>query len=444
MARVNSDSERISELISWGFLDVTWAAINMITALSFMAAINWQLTIIVFLTLPVLLVVANWFQIRILTEYRQVRKVNSRITARYNEGITGVRVVKALGREHSNLDEFRAQSGEMRNAAIKAATLSALFWPCVQIISAFAIGAVMSIGGTQVETGGMTIGGIQAFVSYIIFMMWPVLDLSRVYAEMQQTVASAERVFSLIDSKPEVTDQPNAITVPSIAGEIRFEDVEFYYTADKPVLRDLTLTIQQGETIALVGPTGAGKSTIVNLLCRFYEPKAGKIFLNGHDYTTLTMHTIQSRIGMVLQTPRLFSGSIKENIRYGRLDASDQEVIDAAVLAGLDTPSGVLASTDIDAALARCDAVAYMASGDIRPDEAVADIARALRAGYMAALADFLADVRKRAAAARCDYSLIRTGEPVDAAAFVYKPAAEDGLLDLTDGHVKGLAPLRP
>lgn len=336
MARVNSDSERISELISWGFLDVTWAAINMITALSFMAAINWQLTIIVFLTLPVLLVVANWFQIRILTEYRQVRKVNSRITARYNEGITGVRVVKALGREHSNLDEFRAQSGEMRNAAIKAATLSALFWPCVQIISAFAIGAVMSVGGTQVETGGMTIGGIQAFISYIIFMMWPVLDLSRVYAEMQQTVASAERVFSLIDSKPEVTDQPNAITVPSIAGEIRFEGVEFYYTADKPVLRDLTLTIRQGETIALVGPTGAGKSTIVNLLCRFYEPKAGKIFLNGQDYTTLTMHAIQSRIGMVLQTPRLFSGSIKENIRYGRLDASDEEVIEAAVLAGAD------------------------------------------------------------------------------------------------------------
>jgi ATP-binding cassette subfamily B protein len=245
-------------------------------------------------------------------------------------------VVKALRREQSNLQEFESLTGDMYKSAFRAAWLSAMFMPCVQIISAFAVGAAVTYGGLQTQYGGMTVGGIQAFISYIAFMMWPVLDLSRVYAEMQHSVASAERIFSLLDSEPEVKDRPAAISVPSIRGDIEFDHVEFYYTADKPVLRDFTLTVRQGETIALVGPTGAGKSTIVNLLCRFYEPKAGMIRLAGHDYTTLTLAAIQSRVGIVLQTPRLFSGSIRENIRYGRLDATEEEIVEAAKLAGAD------------------------------------------------------------------------------------------------------------
>jgi ATP-binding cassette subfamily B protein len=336
MSRVRSDSERISELISWGFLDVVWALINMITALIFMSMINWQLTILVFLTLPVLFMVAVWFKNRILTEFRHVRKINSKITAAYNENITGVRVVKALHREVGNAGEFEVKTSEMYRASYRAAWLSALFMPAVQIISAFAVGVVVSYGGLQTQYGGMSIGGIQAFFSYITFMMWPILDLARVYADMQHAIASAERVFSLIDSDPEVKDRPNAVSVPSIAGDIEFDHVEFYYTQDKPVLRDFSLTVKQGETIALVGPTGAGKSTIVNLLCRFYEPKSGVIRLAGRDYTDLTLHTIQSKVGMVLQTPRLFSGSVKDNIRYGRLEATDAEIVEAATLAGAD------------------------------------------------------------------------------------------------------------
>jgi ATP-binding cassette subfamily B protein len=206
--------------------------------------------------------------------------------------------------------------------------------PVVQIISAVAIGAIALFGGWQVEMGGMTIGGIQAFVFYVTFMLWPVQELARVYAEMQQAIASAERVFSLADSVPDIVDSPNAVEVDSIRGDIVFDQVDFYYEADNPVLQDFNLKVSAGETIALVGPTGAGKSTIVNLLARFYEPKNGRIFLAGHDYRELTLHSIQSKIGVVLQTPHLFSGSIRENIRYGRLDASDNEIEEASRLAG--------------------------------------------------------------------------------------------------------------
>jgi ATP-binding cassette subfamily B protein len=315
-------------------LDVTWAVANIISAGYFMLRINWQLGMLVLLIIPVIVYVAIQFRKKILAEYRNVRKLNSKITASYNENITGVRVVKALGREDQNLQEFNALTGNMYQASYRAAWLSALFLPAVQIISAFALGAVALYGGWQAEIGVMTLGGIQAFISYITFMMWPIQDLARVYAEMQQSIASAERMFSLIDAVPEVSDRPGAYDPGTVLGDIEFDHVDFYYEQGKPVLQDFSLKVRQGETIALVGPTGGGKSTIVNLLCRFYEPCRGVIRIGGNDYTRLTQHAIQSRVGIVLQTPHLFSGSIRENIRYGRLAASDEDVEQAAQLAG--------------------------------------------------------------------------------------------------------------
>ena len=333
MSRVTSDAQRIAELTSWGLLDVTWSVTRILTAFAFMLIINWKLALIVITIIPVLLVVAAQFKKRILAEYRIVRKMNSKITGAYNENITGVRVTKALVREEANLAEFNELTDGMYEAGYKAGWLSALFLPMVQLISAFAIGSIALFGGWQVELGELTIGGIQAFVFYVTFMLWPIQELARVYAEMQQSIASAERVFSLIDSEPDIVDRPGAIEVESISGDIVFDHVEFYYEADKPVLQDFNLRVGQGETIALVGPTGAGKSTIVNLLARFYEPKNGQITVAGHDYQDLTLHAIQSHIGVVLQTPHLFSGTIRENIRYGRLKASDDEVVAAAKIA---------------------------------------------------------------------------------------------------------------
>ena len=334
IARVTSDTGRVADLLTWGVVDTTWAAMNIITSVTFMALINWRLALIVFTVIPVMIYIAVQFRKRILVEYRTARRTNSKITGAYNENFQGVRVVKALMREDENTREFQQLTGTMYRSAYRAAWLSALFLPTVQIIAALALGLIVGYGGTQISLGLMTLGGIQAFVSYLTFMMWPVQDLARVYAEMQHSIASAERIFKLADTPPEVHDRDGAIEAETLMGEIEFDHVDFYYEDRKPVLQDFSLKVKPGEMIALVGPTGGGKSTIVNLLCRFYEPREGAIKINGRDYMDYKLASIHSRIGIVLQTPHLFSGSVRDNIRYGRLTASDEEVIGAAKIAG--------------------------------------------------------------------------------------------------------------
>jgi len=334
IARVTSDTGRVSELVTWGIVDSVWAVMNIITSLTFMAIINWRLALIVSIIIPIMVFVATKFQKYILTEFRTTRRTNSKITGAYNENIQGVRVVKALGREDANLVEFQGLTSTMYRASYRAAWLSALFLPTVQIIAAFALGAIVWYGGVQIQLGFITIGGIQAFVTYLTFMMWPVQDLARVYAETQHSIASAERIFKLVDTKPEVHNRADAVEAQTLLGEIEFDHVDFFYEDRKPVLTDFTLKVKAGETIALVGPTGGGKSTIVNLLCRFYEPQNGMIRINGRDYTEYTMESIHNKIGIVLQTPHLFSGTVRENIRYGKLTATDAEVEEAAGIAG--------------------------------------------------------------------------------------------------------------
>jgi ATP-binding cassette subfamily B protein len=334
MARVTSDSERVADLATWGLVDSSWAAMNILTSMAFMFIINWKLALIVMAILPILIYIAIQFRKRILGQFRQVRKFNSKITGAYNENITGVRVVKALCREQENMREFGVLTDSMYNASYRAAWLSALFLPTVQLIAAFALGSIVWFGGVQAQNGLMTIGGIQAFVSYVTTMMWPIQDLARVFAEIQHAIASGERIFTLVDSVPTVTDRPEAFDPGTIQGDIVFDHVQFAYDDGKPVLSDLSLKVKRGETIALVGATGGGKTTIVNLLCRFYEPVSGHIYIGDHDYTQYSLHAIQSRVGIVLQTPHLFSGTISENIRYGRLNATAEEIEHASRLVG--------------------------------------------------------------------------------------------------------------
>ena len=257
--RLTSDTERLAELITWGLLDITWATVNIITAAVFMFIINANLALIVLGMLPFLAVVAYQFRIRILHHYRLSRKMNSKITGAFNEGITGVRVIKALSREDANLAEFSELTDGMYHASYKAAWLSALFLPTVQLISALVLGFVLWRGGLQVEIGMMTVGGIQAFVSYVTFIMWPIQDMARVYAQMQNAVASAERIFHLIDTEPVVKNRPRTVATETLSGDIRFEDVHFEYESDDPVIKGLTFHVNQGETVALVGPTGGGR-----------------------------------------------------------------------------------------------------------------------------------------------------------------------------------------
>lgn len=336
MSRVTNDTERVAELVTWGLLDSTWGAVNIITTMFFMFAINWQLALLVLAILPLLMFAAVQFRKRILKQFRIVRRINSKITASYNETISGVRVIKALGREKENLNEFKTETHDMFNAGYRASWLSALFLPVVQIISAFAIGAIVYYSGMQTEFNGISVGGIQAFISYMTLMMWPIQDLARVFAELQRALASAERIFTLVDTAPEIKNKPDAIDPGTIHGDIIFERVWFWYEDQTPVINDFNLHIKRGEVIALVGSTGGGKTTIANLLCRFYEPKRGRILIGSRDYTDLSLEAIQSRIGIVLQTPHLFSGSIKENIAYGCLNASDEEIVKAAKLTGAD------------------------------------------------------------------------------------------------------------
>ncbi|MFH1446243.1 MAG: ABC transporter ATP-binding protein [Chloroflexota bacterium] len=334
MSRLTSDSERLAELTTWGLMDSTWAAINIITASYFMFLINWKLAIVVLISILVMVFLAIKFRTRILYHYRRSRRANSLITSSINENITGVRVVKALSREETNLKGFKVLTTKMYDSSFRAAFLSAIFLPVIQSISAISLGIILWQGGLQVQIGSMTIGGIQAFISYITFILWPIQDLARVYAEMQNAIASAERIFSLIDTEPIIKNRTKTIDIETIAGDITFDHVSFQYEDDDPVIKDLSFTVKQGQTVALVGPTGGGKSTIVNLLCRFYEPSSGTILITGEDYRNLKLQDIQSRIGVVLQTPHLFSGSIRDNIRYGKLSASDEEIEEAAKLAG--------------------------------------------------------------------------------------------------------------
>lgn len=334
MSRVTSDTEKMAELLTWGLIDTIWALTNIGFAAFYMLRLNSQLALIVILSLPLMIFVSFKFRVKIYYHFRQSRKENSKMTAALNENITGVRVVKALLREDKNLKDFKILSTNMFRESYRAGFLSAIYLPTIQTISAISLVLVLWRGGNMVGNSMLSVGTLQAFISYIMMILWPIQDLARVYAEMQNAIASSERVFSLLETKPEIHDRENLLEVNSLIGDVEFKNVSFQYEDGEPVIQDLSFLIPQGQRIALVGTTGGGKTTIVNLLCRFYEPTAGSIHIAGNDYLKYPMEDIQSRIGVVLQVPHLFSGSIRDNLRYGRLDATDEQIEQAAKLAG--------------------------------------------------------------------------------------------------------------
>ena len=323
MARVTSDSERVADLLTWGAVDATWGVMNILTSMIFMLTIDWRLALIVLAAVPILITVAYQFRKRILKEFRNVRKFNSKITGAFNENITGVRVVKALGREPENMREFSQLTDSMYRSGYRAAWLSALFLPSVQLIAALALGAIVLFGGMQAQYGLITVGGISAFV--VLRHLHDVAHPGSGAHLCRNPERHRFRRTHLLPGRRGARGRgpAGAVDPGTISGDIEFDHVHFAYDDGKPVLSDLNFKICQGETIALVGPTGGGKTTIVNLLCRFYEPTQGRILIGGQDYTSLSLHAIQSRVGIVLQTPHLFSGTIRENLRFGRLNATD-------------------------------------------------------------------------------------------------------------------------
>ncbi|MDF2699616.1 MAG: transporter related [Haloplasmataceae bacterium] len=344
MARVTSDAKRLSEIISWGLIDMSWGIMIMIGIVIVMFSINAKLALITLAVVPILVVISFVFRKLLLKLYRDVRKINSKITGSFNEGITGAKTSKTLVLEDKNLREFDRITNSMRTKSIRAAMISSLFFPLVLMFNFVGTALAIYYGGLTYLQGAISIGTLSLFISYSTQFFDPILQLARVLSELQQAQASAERIISLLEVEPEIVDReeviakygdylnPKRANWETINGDIEFDHVSFQYKNGERVLEDFNLKVKAGETIALVGETGAGKSTIVNLICRFFEPTAGKILIDGIDYKDRTVGWLHSNLGYVLQSPHLFSGTIMENIRYGRLDATDEEVMEAAKL----------------------------------------------------------------------------------------------------------------
>ena len=344
MSRMTSDAQRLAETIGWSLLDLCYGVVMILAASVTMFLLDWKMTLTVLLVVPPLAVISWWFQQRILKSYRAVRKTNSQITGAFNEGIMGAKTTKTLVREEMNAEEFTKLTHEMKRSSVRAASLSAVYLPIVVSLGSLATAYALWQGGQSVLVGGMTLGVLQVFVNYTVQFFQPIRDIAATFAEMQSAQAAAERVMTLLETQPDIVDSPEVEAKfgdnfhpkkenwPALKGDVEFCHVDFQYKEGEKVLSDFNLKVRAGETIALVGPTGAGKSTVVNLVCRFYEPTAGEIKIDGVNYKERSQLWLESNLGYVLQEPRLFSGTIRDNIRYARLDATDGEVEAAARL----------------------------------------------------------------------------------------------------------------
>jgi ATP-binding cassette subfamily B protein len=299
---------------------------------------------------PVLIIISRYYQVRLLKTSRALRKANSQTTAAFNEGLVGVRTSKSMVREEQNAEEFSHLTQAMYGHAVRNALYASIFWPMMLSVCGIGTALALRFGGLGVIHGQITLGALATFLQIVFFIQFPVQELTNAITQIQGAQASAERMQSLLDADVEIEDSlaviqrirdhaagsgdPGAAIdgMDSHIQSIEFRNVGFAYQGGQTVLRDFNLRVRAGESIALVGPTGGGKTTIVGLACRFYEPTSGQILINGVDYRERSLKWLQSNLGMVLQQPHLFSGTVRENIRYGRLSATDEEIVNAAKL----------------------------------------------------------------------------------------------------------------
>ncbi len=345
VARTMSDTNKIGSMFAWSLVDIFWAAAFVLGSMITMLFINWKLALPIIAIVPFIAVITVFFQRKILAVNRRVRRINADITRAYNEGITGAKTSKTLVIEEQNLKEFSDISEEMRVSSVRATMLNALYIPLIVFFSSLAVCFVLVQGGYLNLQQALQIGTLSVFISYALSIFEPIQQLARIIANFISIQANIERVMDLLELEPRIQDTPEVIEKygtsvepkrenwEPIQGDITFEDVSFHYPDGKEeVLSHFNLHIPAGTTVAIVGETGAGKSTLVNLACRFFEPTGGRILIDGRDYRERSMLWLHSSIGYVLQTPHLFSGTVRENIRYGRLDASDEEIEAAARL----------------------------------------------------------------------------------------------------------------
>jgi ATP-binding cassette subfamily B protein len=349
LARVMSDTGRISGLIAWSFIDIFWGSFYILGVFGVMLSLNWRLALVVMLVVPLVAVLTGIFQGKILTLNRKVRQINSRITGAFNEGITGAKTSKSLVIEHRMSGEFQDLTHEMYGVSYRFLRLNALFIPIIAFFGSLAAAMVLARGGVFVLNSALDYGTMASFITYAFSILEPVQHIAGTLAEFISTQVNIERVFTLLERKSiitdtkEVTEKYGDVFTPkpehweTIRGDIELRNVWFKYPdGEEYVLEDFSLKIPAGSNVALVGETGAGKSTLVNLVCRFFEPTRGQILIDGVDYRERSQLWLHSHLGYVLQSPHLFSGTIRENIRYGKLDATDADIERAARLVSAD------------------------------------------------------------------------------------------------------------
>ncbi len=336
MSRVQNDVQQLQELLTQGIFTLLTSLLTLVGIAVIMIMMNPWLALITLTVVPVLAIIISVWQKYARRAFTNVRKAIATVNSQLQEDIAGVRVIQSLSREEENYEQFDEVNRAHLDANVTAVRMEGIMMPTVSILTGIGFAVVIIIGGFQVMDGAMEIGFLLAFLLYIQRFFEPVMELSMQYTQLQRAMASGARIFELLDIDPEIKDSPDAIELPPVKGEISFQHVSFGYEPDKDILHDIDLTIKAGETVAIVGQTGSGKSSLVNLIARFYEVEKGKVTVDGYDVRSVTQQSLRQQIGIVPQDPILFSGSIEENIRYGKTDASRDEVIKVAKLVGAD------------------------------------------------------------------------------------------------------------
>jgi ATP-binding cassette, subfamily B, multidrug efflux pump len=336
MSRVSNDTDTINSTLSNGLIEFTTNILTLGGIMVAMFFLNWQLAIGTLILLPIMLWITGEVTRRSRVLFRNVQRNLGTLNAEMEENIAGLRAIQAFAREEETLTEFRQINAANRDAGIKADVIIAALGPMFTTMSTITIAATVLLGGWLALRGVVEVGVIATFVIYIMNFFRPMRAIAMLYNQLQSSLAGAERIFAVLAEKPSVQDEPDAQPLPSIQGDVRFDHVDFAYTAGKPVLIDVNMQAQPGQTIALVGPTGAGKTTFINLLSRFYDVTGGAIYVDGHDIRTVQQASLRQQLGIVLQDTFLFSATVMDNLRYGRLGASDDEVVAAAQLANAD------------------------------------------------------------------------------------------------------------
>ena len=335
ISRLTSDVQKLSEVFSWGVIDACHSMIVLLISISIMLYLSYTLTLMLFLILPAIYIVTVIFQKNILKFQRKVRDYNSKIIRSYTESLSYIKAIKALGIEDKKKKEFKAYNEKYRKYNLLSILISAIFVPTVMFVASIGVGFAFNFSSISVMRNVMTYGAFLSFLTYSFQIFEPFKMLAQIFTDLKSAQASAERVFQILYEEDEILEEEESDL--DFEGNIKFENVSFhYFDDDKLILKDFNFEIKNGESVAFIGSTGSGKSTIVNLICKFYNPTSGGIYLDGINYRNIDKTCLYNNLGYVLQQPQLFSISIKENIKFGNENATDEEILKVCNLLGID------------------------------------------------------------------------------------------------------------